>query len=140
MAERTNMTQTFRNISKKYGTEDFIVTLEDYRESNPNAIFEIRGGTICELDKYSHFTAVVAIADDGDDDGADINPSSSVGLWVRFTLNAVGCAMFAPHMAERPIVSLSDLKDFDGAELTFFGFKVYTLDLTDTLVCIGEME
>jgi len=83
---------------------------------------------------------VVAIADDGDDDGADINPSSSVGLWVRFTLNAVGCAMFAPHMAERPIVSLSDLKDFDDAELTFFGFKVYTLDLTDTLVCIGEME
>jgi len=56
---------TFRNISDKY-SDAHIVTVSDYRELNPNAIFIVNVDAIWELDRNGNFVGVVARAEEAE--------------------------------------------------------------------------
>jgi len=56
---------TFRNISDKY-SDAHIVTIGDYRELNPNAIFIVNVDAIWELDRNGNFVGVVARAEEAE--------------------------------------------------------------------------
>jgi len=72
---------TFTNISDKYG-DAHIVTIGDYRELNPNAIFIVNVNEIWELDRNGNFVGVVARAEEAEatEDAKTVNALLALGV------------------------------------------------------------